>query len=193
MKNFSKRIYIKFGIWLGFISKPIKVKNVKTVKYKIGNVIMHNSYVDDLIPQAVVIGDNFVSSANSMIIAHDASLYNHIRKHRVEKVVIGNNVFLGAAAIILPGVNVGDGAIIGAGSIVTKDIEAYTVVAGNPARFICSVSDYIKKCEAKDVLFDTPECFEKYYSNTLNQSDIDAFQEKYIREQKDFLNKLNDK
>lgn len=187
MKNFLKRIYVKVGIWLGFISKPInaanvKVANLKSVKYKIGNVNMHNSYVDDLIPQAVEIGENFISSANSMIIAHDASLYNHIRKHRVQKVVIGNNVFLGAAAIILPGVKVGDGAIIGAGAIVTKDIEAYTVVAGNPARFICTVSEYIKKCEARDVLFDTPECFEKYYLNTLDQSDIDAFQEKYIQE-----------
>lgn len=54
---------------------------------------MHSSYIDNLIPQAVTIGENFISSLNSMIIAHDASLYNHIKKRRVEEVIIGDNVF----------------------------------------------------------------------------------------------------
>lgn len=182
MKYFIKKIYIKLGIWLGFIAKPQNIIYKKKVKYKIGSVNMHNSLVDDLIPQAVTIGENFVSSANSMIIAHDASLYNHIKKHRVEEIIIGDNVFLGAGAIILPGVIVGNGAIIGAGSIVTKDIKAYTVVAGNPARYICTVDEYIKKCEKKDVLFDTPDSFEKYYTNTLSQKEIDEFQEKYLKQ-----------
>ena len=48
--------------------------------------------------------------------------------------VIGNDVWIGARAIILPGVTVGDGAVIGAGAVVAKDIPANTVVAGNPAR-----------------------------------------------------------
>jgi acetyltransferase-like isoleucine patch superfamily enzyme len=180
MKNLIKKIYIKLGVWCGFISIPKDTKSKRIVKYKIGAVNMHSSYIDDLIPQAVTIGENFVSSLNSMIIAHDASLYNHIRKHRVEEIVIGDNVFLGAAAIILPGVNVGNGAIIGAGSIVTKDVKEYTVVAGNPAKFICTVDDYIKKCEMRDVLFNTPDCFEKYYLNTLSHQDINEFQEKYL-------------
>jgi acetyltransferase-like isoleucine patch superfamily enzyme len=184
MRSFFKRVYIKLGIWFGFIERPYKVAKRENVKYKIGKVNMHNSLVDDLIPQAVTIGENFISSANSMIIAHDASLYNHIRKHRVEKIVIGNNVFLGAGAIILPGVNVGDGVIIGAGSVVTKNIEAYTVVAGNPARFMCTVDEYIKKCEERNVLFDTPDSFLKYYANTLSQDDIDEFQEKYLKQKK---------
>ena len=182
MKKLLKRIYIRIGIILGFIGKPKIGSAGKQTLYKIGNVNMHNSYVDDLIPQAVTIGENFVSSYNSMIIAHDASPYNHIRKHRVQEIVIGDNVFLGAAAIILPGVTVGDGAIIGAGAIVTKDVDAFTVVAGNPAKFICTVQEYIKKCQKKNVLFDTPECFENYYSNSLSPKDIKEFQEKYINE-----------
>ncbi|GAA3779621.1 acyltransferase [Flavobacterium ginsengiterrae] len=186
MKNILKKAYIKLGIMLGFIESRSK-SDEKKVKYKIGNVNMHNSLVDDLIPQAVTIGENFISSANSMIIAHDASLYNHIKKHRVEKIVIGDNVFLGAGAIILPGVNVGDGAIIGAGSIVTKNIEANTVVAGNPAKYICTVDEYIKKCEKRDVLFDTPDSFQKYYLNTLSQAEVDEFQEKYLAQIKNSL------
>lgn len=51
-------------------------------------------------------------------------------------IVIGNDVWIGARVIILPGVHVGDGAVIGAGSVVTKDVPSCAVVAGNPARFI---------------------------------------------------------
>lgn len=50
--------------------------------------------------------------------------------------IVGNDVWIGHSAIIIAGVEIGDGAVIGAGSIVTKDVEAYSVVAGNPARLI---------------------------------------------------------
>ena len=50
--------------------------------------------------------------------------------------VIGNDVWIGQNAVILPGVHIGDGAIIGAESVVGSDVEPYTVVAGNPARAI---------------------------------------------------------
>lgn len=50
--------------------------------------------------------------------------------------IIGNNVWIGAGAIILAGVSIGDNSVIGAGSVVTKNVEADTVVAGNPAREI---------------------------------------------------------
>ena len=51
-------------------------------------------------------------------------------------VMIGNNVWIGDKATILPGVTIGDGAVIAANSVVTKDVEPYTVVAGNPAKAI---------------------------------------------------------
>ncbi|MBR2762589.1 MAG: CatB-related O-acetyltransferase [Solobacterium sp.] len=49
---------------------------------------------------------------------------------------IGNDVWIGQNAVILPGVRIGDGAIIGASSVVARDIEPYTVCAGNPAKRI---------------------------------------------------------
>lgn len=52
---------------------------------------------------------------------------------------IGNNVFLGANAVVLMGVTIGDGAVIGAGAVVSKDVEPYAVVAGVPARPIANV------------------------------------------------------
>lgn len=54
-----------------------------------------------------------------------------------KELIIGNDVWIGANAMILPGCSfIGDGAVIGAGSIVTKDIEPYTIVAGNPAKIL---------------------------------------------------------
>ena len=48
--------------------------------------------------------------------------------------IIGNDVWIGMEAVIMPGVTVGDGAIIGARSVVVKDVEPYTIVGGNPAK-----------------------------------------------------------
>nr|WP_278850195.1 CatB-related O-acetyltransferase [Thomasclavelia spiroformis] len=51
-------------------------------------------------------------------------------------IVIGNDVWIGKESVIMPGVKIGDGAIIGAYSVVTKDVEPYSVVGGNPAKLI---------------------------------------------------------
>lgn len=56
--------------------------------------------------------------------------------HKREKVVIGNDVWIGANAIVLPGVEIGEGAIVAAGSVVTKDVPPYAIVAGVPAKLI---------------------------------------------------------
>ena len=51
-------------------------------------------------------------------------------------VEIGNDVWIGSRVIILPGLKIGEGSIIGAGSVVTKDVMPYSIVAGNPAKLI---------------------------------------------------------
>jgi acetyltransferase-like isoleucine patch superfamily enzyme len=50
--------------------------------------------------------------------------------------VIGNRVWIGYGAIILPGLTIGEGAVVGAGAVVTKDVEPFAIVGGNPARKI---------------------------------------------------------
>lgn len=52
------------------------------------------------------------------------------------KIVVGEDVFVGARAFVLPGVNIGDGAVIGACSVVTADVTPWTIWAGNPARML---------------------------------------------------------
>jgi phosphonate metabolism protein (transferase hexapeptide repeat family) len=63
--------------------------------------------------------------------ADDADFFAWRRDHHV---TIGHDVWIGHGAIVLPGRNIGTGAVIAAGAIVTKDVPAYTIVAGNPAR-----------------------------------------------------------
>jgi len=58
------------------------------------------------------------------------------RRAPVERVVIGHDVWIGHSAIVLPGVEISDGAVVGAGAVVTRQVPPYAIVAGNPARLI---------------------------------------------------------
>jgi len=57
-------------------------------------------------------------------------------RKRQTKTIIGNDVWFGANSLVLKGVNIGDGAVVGAGAVVTKDIPPYAIVGGNPAKII---------------------------------------------------------
>lgn len=61
------------------------------------------------------------------------------------KIVVKDWAYVGAGSQIMPGVTIGEHAIVAAGSIVTKSVPDYMVVGGNPAKVICSVDDYLKK------------------------------------------------
>jgi phosphonate metabolism protein (transferase hexapeptide repeat family) len=65
--------------------------------------------------------------------ADEESFFDWRRSHRV---ILGNDVWIGHGAIVLPGRRIGDGAVVAAGAIVTKDVPAYAIVGGNPARVI---------------------------------------------------------
>lgn len=77
-----------------------------------------------------------ISCAGHGIHTDDRLVYNTSKP-----VHIGKNVWIGANAVILPGVNVGDGSIIGAGSVVTKDIPDGVIAAGNPCRVIRNITE----------------------------------------------------
>lgn len=93
----------------------------------------------------ITIGDDVVFGPNVYLLAHDASTKNHLGYTKIGKISIGNKVFVGADATIMPGVSIGNNSIIGTGSIVTKDVPENTVYAGNPAKFICTLEDYLEK------------------------------------------------
>jgi maltose O-acetyltransferase len=93
----------------------------------------------------ISIGDDAVISLGVMVLAHDASTRRHLGYSRVAPVRIGRRAFIGARAVILPGVTIGDDAIVGAGSVVRRDVPAGTVVAGNPAREVATTVDYLER------------------------------------------------
>ncbi|MBR5859457.1 MAG: acyltransferase, partial [Clostridia bacterium] len=93
----------------------------------------------------IEIGDNVTMAPNVHILCHDASTKQFLGYTKIGRVNIGDNVFIGAESVVLPGVNIGNNVIIGANSTVTKDVPENTVVAGTPAKVICSLDEYLNK------------------------------------------------
>jgi maltose O-acetyltransferase len=93
----------------------------------------------------VTIGKNVGIGPETYILAHDSSTKPYLGYTKIANVVIEDNVFIGARAVILPGVTIGKNAIIGAGSVVSKNIPANTVWVGNPAKYVCTLQEYLVK------------------------------------------------
>ena len=105
-------------------------------------------------PYLITIGNNF-RITGTRFITHDGGTWAFRRKPghgnvvRYGKIKVGDDTFLGSGSIIMPGVTIGHNGVIGAGSIVTKDVPDNTVVAGIPARIVCSLEEYEQKCRMK--------------------------------------------
>lgn len=102
-----------------------------------GAFLNFNCIVLDVV--AVTIGDDTQIGPAVQILTADHPREPALRRAGLElgrPVIIGRNVWIGAAALILPGVTIGDDAIVGAGAVVTRAVAAGTTVAGNPARRI---------------------------------------------------------
>ena len=78
----------------------------------------------------IKIGNNVTFAPRVHILAHDASTWVFLGYTRVSNVTIGDNVFIGAGSIVLPGVSIGNNVVIGAGSVVSRDIPDNSVAVG---------------------------------------------------------------
>ena len=113
------------------------------------------------------IGDNVTMAPRVHILCHDASTKTFLGYTKIGRVTIGSNVFIGADTVVLPGVTIGDNVIVGANSTVTHDVPDNIVVAGSPAKIICSLEQYLEK--EKQRMSDAP-CYDDTYTLRKNVS-----------------------
>ncbi|SDP70934.1 transferase hexapeptide (six repeat-containing protein) [Desulforhopalus singaporensis] len=109
-------------------------------------------------PFLLEIGDHVHIGSGVQLITHDGALWVLREKlgrpglDRFGKIVVGNNVFIGNNSILMPGVTIGNDCIIGAGSVVTKDVSSGMIAAGIPAKKIGTVDAFADRY--------LPDCFE---------------------------------
>ena len=109
--------------------------------------IAGNVLIDSRFTELVENEDEAYITRNVVILKHFAAspfLEERLGGVHMARVVIRRRADIGVGAIILPGVTIGEGAVVGAGSVVTKDVPDYMMVAGNPARIIKSVDEILR-------------------------------------------------
>lgn len=103
--------------------------------------------LDVMFPEKISVGKNTVIGYNTTILAHEYL----IKEYRLGDVKIGSEVMIGANTTILPGVEIGDGAIISAATLVHKDVPAGAFVGGNPMRIIYTKEEMEKRWEEDQI------------------------------------------
>lgn len=135
-----KRIWRK--MWLGLACFPMlpqhraRILRLGGVNIKGDSVIYGGVGIDTVAPNMIYIGNHVAITSGTKILTHYLYPNKKGRIFRLGEVHIEDDVFIGLNVIICNSVTIGKGSIIGAGSVVTKDIPPYQVWAGNPARFI---------------------------------------------------------
>ena len=107
-------------------------KRARQIGCTIGENTQLWGYVDGIFPHHVTVGRNCILSSESALLAHGVL----VSPYGGKAVTVEDNCFIGYGAIVLPGMTIGEGSIVGAGSVVTKDVPAHSIVGGNPARII---------------------------------------------------------
>jgi len=135
---------------------PVKYAKKLGVTMKGSVTIYGSSYkMFSAEPYLVTLGDNVYISLDAKFVCHDGSVLP-FRKDIpdldiTKRITVGDNVFIGMGALILPGVTIGNNCIVGAYAVVTKDVPDGTVVGGNPAKKIKKTSDYLEKAQEDSI------------------------------------------
>lgn len=112
--------------------------------------------VDDV---AITIGSNVMIAPNVVIATAGHPILPELRREAAQfnlPVVIGDNVWIGAGALIMPGITIGDDTVIGAGSVVTRDIPAGVIAVGSPCRVVREIGDHDREFYWRDRRIDFP-------------------------------------
>lgn len=119
--------------WRFFSARLSGYKNIER-----GVILESHLILDKVFPEGIHIGANTLVASHSLILCHE-----HVKRDPanprmpwVTHTYIGRNCFIGVRATILPGVRIGDEVVVGAGTVVTKDVPSHSVVVGNPGRIV---------------------------------------------------------
>lgn len=135
MKNF-------IVIQIGRYSPSLRFKNFlyrRFLQMKVGNQTSFALMVmpDVMFPEKITIGENSIIGYNTTLLAHEYL----IDEYRIGEVLIGNRVLIGANSTILPGIKIGDDAIVSAATLVHQDVQAGSFVGGNPMKVIYTAKE----------------------------------------------------
>ena len=103
--------------------------------------------LDVMFPEKISVGRNTVIGYNTTLLAHEYL----IKEYRLGNIEIGDEVMIGANVTVLPGVTIGDGAIVSAGTLVHKDVPAGAFVGGNPMRIIYTKEELQERWKDDDI------------------------------------------
>lgn len=123
----------------------------------------------------IEIGENVTLAPRVHILCHDASTKKILGYTKIGRVTIGNNVFVGAETVIMPGVTIGNNVIIGSNSTVTHDVSDGVVVAGSPAKVISTLEHYLTKEKKR---MESAPCYDEQYTLRQNVSMEKRMQQK---------------
>lgn len=143
IKDFLERLS---NVYWRFFASPEKYARHIGVKIGKNCLISTRNWPSE--PYLVSIGDNVQLTRNVSIYTHGGG--NSVRKLHPDfdifgKVVIEDWAYVGACSQLMPGITIGEGALVAAGSVVTKSVAPHAVVAGNPARYVCNTEEYYEK------------------------------------------------
>ena len=144
--------------------RPISIEELKARGLHVGANFYSGSggqFIDAGHVHHIFIGDNVTLATGVHILAHDTSTKYWLGYTKVKNTKVGNNVFIGAGSIVLPGVTIGNNVIIGSASVITKNIPSDCVAAGNPAKVLCPLEIYLEKEKAS---FLKSRCFDERYT-----------------------------
>lgn len=120
----------------------------KLLGVKMGKNVLISTKKWSTEPWLISIGDNVQVTKDVYFHTHGGG---HVARHLYPdfdcfgRIIVEDDAYIGSGSHIMPGVTIGKGCLVAAGSVVTKSTPPYSVIAGNPAHYICSVAEYIEK------------------------------------------------
>lgn len=165
------KIILKF--YWKFIASPVNYARHIGVKIGDNNLIGKSHWSSE--PYLITVGNN-CQLTNCQIFTHGGGqVIRHIHSDFdvFGKVSIGDYVYIGTNALIMPGVTIGNNVLIAAGSVVTKSIPSGLVVGGNPAKTICTIEEYYQR--NKDFNLNTKRLDSKQKKRILLATDESMF------------------